>query len=246
MNTNIKYYLVSYDRCDHRAVSKLTPEERKHVICYAVNGAVPKIISARIKIINEWQLKWHSPRYQTLKYYEYGLIPHCLKNPEMIKDVTHVGLMHNDVYFAPNSVNEMHERLDKTPMLIYYIIIRQNDVLYFTKEQLKNICEYMSPKLDVNIDPEFIWNNGFISESLTVTPLEIFTKFGEFMLKYQYDFEDILNTNRWGLMSTVKHRLCGFVERLWGMYLVSCGIPYEKMPVEHDREFYEHAHLKFK
>ena len=243
---NIKFYLVSYDRCDHRAVSKLTSDEREKVICYAVNGAVPKIIGARVKIINEWQLKWHSPRYQTLKYYEYGCIVHCVKNPELLEGLTHVGLLHNDVLFAPNSINNMITKLDENSRQIFYIILRQNDVLYFTSEQLKYIAEYMSPKLDINVDPEYIWNNGFISEALTVTPVDIFSKFGEFMIKYQYDFENMLDTNRWGLMSTVKHRLCGLVERFWGIYLMSCGLPIEKMNVEHDREFYEHAHLKFK
>jgi len=244
--SNIKYYLVSYDRCDHKAVSKLTPEEREKVICYAVNGAVPKIIGARVKIINEWQLKWYTPRYQMLKYYEYGFIPHCIKNPELLEGLTHVGFLHNDVLFAPNSINDMHKKLDENPRQIFYIILRQNDVLYFTKDQLKYICEYMSPKLDVNVDPDYIWNNGFVSECLSVTPVDIFTKFGEFMLKYQYDFENILDTDRWGLMSTVKHRLCGFTERLWGMYLMSCRLPVSQMDVIHDREFYEHAHLKFK
>jgi hypothetical protein len=244
--TNIKFYLVSYDRCDHRAVSKLMPKERERIVCYAVNGSVPKIIGAKIKVINEWQLKWHSPRYQTLKYYEYGLIPHCVKNTELLEGLTHVGMLHNDVLFAENSVNNMIKDLDENPRQIFYIILRQNDVLYFTKNQLKHIAEYLSLKLDVNVDPEYIWNNGFISESLTVTPIDIFTKFGEFMIKYQYDFEDMLNTNRWGLMSTVKHRLCGLTERFWGMYLMSCGLPIRKMDVEHDREFYEHAHLKFK
>ena len=243
---NIKYYLVSYDRCDHRAISKLTLEEREKVICYAVNGAVPKIIGAKIKVVNEWQLKWYAPRYQTLKYYEYGLIPHCVKNPELLDGLTHVGLLHNDVLFAENSVNDMISKLEENPRQIFYIILRQNDVLYFTKDQLKYIAEYMSPKLNIDVNPDYIWNNGFISESLTVTPIDIFIKFGEFILTYQYDFENILNTNRWGLMNTVKHRLCGLVERFWGIYLMSCGLPIEKMKVTHDREIYEHEHLKHK
>jgi hypothetical protein len=47
-------------------------------------------------------------------------------------------------------------------------------------------------------------------------------------------------------MNTVKHRLCGFTERLWGMYLMSLNMPLKQMNIVHDREFYEHAHLKFK
>ena len=244
--TNIKYYLVSYDRFDYRAISKLSKEEQKRVICYAVNPSVPKIIGPNVEIVNEWELPWHSPRYQNLKYYEYGAIVHCVKNPELIEGLTHVGLLHNDVLFGKNSINNMIEDLNKTPEKIYYIILRQRDVLYFTKEQLKHIIDYMSPKLNIKINVDDIWNGSFISESLSVAPIDIFKRFGEFMIKYQYDFEDILNNNRWGLMDTVKHRLCGFVERLWGIYLVSCGLPYEKMDVEHDREYYEHAHLKFK
>ena len=244
--TKIKFYLVSYDRCDHRAVSKLTPEERSSVICYAVNGAVPKLIGAKIKVVNEWQLPWHSPRYQTLMYYEYGAIVHCVKNPELLEGLTHVGLLHSDVLFGKNSINNMIEELNENPRKIYYIVIRKNDVLYFTRDQLNHIIDYISPKLNITIDANKIWNEGFVSESLSVAPIDIFRKFGEFILSYQHDLENILNTNRWGLMSTVKHRLCGFTERLWGIYLVSCGLPLQKMDVKHERELYEHVHLKFK
>jgi hypothetical protein len=139
--TNIKYYLVSYDRCDKRAVSNLSEEEKKRVVCYAVNGSVPKKIDAGIEVVNEWELKWHSNRYQSLKYYEYGLLPHCVKNPDLLEGLTHIGFLHNDVLFAKNSINEMVEDLNSNPNQIYYIVLRQKNVLFFTKDQLKYVAE---------------------------------------------------------------------------------------------------------
>jgi hypothetical protein len=44
-------------------------------------------------------------------------------------------------------------------------------------------------------------------------------------------------------MDVVKHRLCGFVERLWGIYLVSLGLEIEQMRVDHEHEKYQHYHL---
>jgi len=240
---NIKFYLVSYDQCQQRAIANLTKEEKEKVYCYAVNAAKPKFITAKIKRINEWELPWHDNRYQFLQYYEYGTLPHIVKNPQLYEGLTHIGMLHNDVLFHKNSVNNTISSLEKNPNKIFYVILRKNDVLYFNKEQLKHIIDYISPKLKIKVDLDKIWNDGWISESMTVTPVEIFTRFGEFMLKYQFDFENILYTNRWGLMNTVKHRNCGFIERLWGIYLVSCGMPIERMEVDHDRENYEHQHL---
>ena len=237
---NIKFYLISYDQCAQRAVQNLTKDEIDKVYCYAVNSQVPKIITAKVKVINEWQLKWYNVRYQTLQYYEYGTIVHCVKNPELIEGLTHIGIFHNDVLFAKNSVNDMIAKLEETPNKIFYMILRKNDVLYFSKEQLKYIADYLSPKLNVNVDANKIWDEGWICESMAVMPINVFTKFGEFILKYQYDIENILHSNSWGIMNIVKHRLCGFVERLWGIYLVSCEMPIEQMNVIHDRDQYFH------
>jgi hypothetical protein len=234
---NIKFYLVTYDKCENRAVSLLSKEEREKVYCYAVNSVVPKLITAKIKIINEWQLPWYSSRYQTLKYFEYGMIPHCVKNPTLTDGLSHIGFLPYDVLFGENSINDMIKKLETESNTIFYVTHRK-DALYFTREQLSYITDYLSPKLGVVFDPNKIWNDGWISEALSVTPIDVFKKFGEFLLKYQYDMENMLSTNRWGLMSTTTHRLCGLTERFWGMYLVSCGLPLERMNVEHDHDYY--------
>jgi hypothetical protein len=243
MSTNIKFYLVSVNRCDHKAVAALTKEERSKVYAYAVNPGKPKFYTAPIKRVNEWELPWHSNRYQMLQYYEYGAIAHCVKNPELLNGLTHVGLLHYDVLFKPNSVNNLIANLDETPNKILYIMYRQSNQLFFSLEQLKYLAEYMSPKLNVNVDADKVWKDGWISEALSVTPVEVFRNFGNFLIENQYDIEDMLNTNKWGLMNHVKHRLCGFTERLWGIYLVSCGMPLEKLEIEHDWDSYQHSHL---
>jgi len=129
---NIKYYLVTFDRLDRRVIYKLSKEEKKSIICYAVNSAIPKLITPEIKIVEEWKLKWYTPRYQFLQYYEYGAIVHCIKNPELLEGLTHVGLLHYDVFFPENSINEIKENLNKNPDIILYNTLRHNDTLYFT------------------------------------------------------------------------------------------------------------------
>jgi len=244
--TNIKYYLVTVDRLDHKVVHKLTKEERKSIICYAVNPAKPKLITPALQVIKEWELPWHDNRYQTLQYYEYGTIVHCVKNPELLEGLSHVGLLHYDVYFPENSVNEINETLNKNPHKILYNTIRKNNQLFFSRDQFNNLVDFMSEKLNMKIEKDKIWDNIWISEALSVTPVEVYKKFGEFLLKHQYEIEDILNSNKWGIMDRVKHRLCGFTERMWGMYLVSTGLELELMPIIHDWESYQHGHLEDK
>lgn len=243
---DIKFYLVTVDRFDYRVISELSEEEKQRIICYAVNPSKPKMITSKVKTIKEWELKWYTPRYQYLMYYEYGLLPHCLNNPELINGLTHIGMMHYDSKFPKDSVHSIIDYLEEHPQTIYYKDIRKSDVWYLTKDQFKYICEFMSEKMNMNIEPEKAWENGFISESFAIMPIDIFKKFAEFMYKYQYEFEKWLNTNQWGLMNQVKHRLCGIVERLYGIYLVSCNLELKEMPILHEREFYTHAHLKEK
>jgi hypothetical protein len=224
-------------------MKELSDEEKSLLYCYTVNPMVPKLISAKIPIINEWKLKWYQPRYQTLKYHEYGGMLHIYKNLELRENLTHIGILHYDVFFNKNSVNDILEELKETPNKIYYIMYRESDKLYFTKEQLKYITEYMSTKLNMNIDVEKVWNEGWISEALSIVPIEIYNTFCEFLDKNHYEIEDFLTSNKWGLMNEVKHRMCGFVERLWGIYLVSCNLQLEKMNIIHDWDRYDHKHI---
>lgn len=244
--TNIKYYLVTSDRLDYRVISKLSEHERKSIICYAVNPAIPKLIFSKINKIEEWKLKWYTPRYQTLQYYEYGAIVHCVKNPELLEGLSHVGLLHYDVFFPENSINEIYENLDKNPHKILYNTIRKKNQLFFSYDQFKHITEFMSERLDMKINTDQIWNNVWISEALSITPIDVYRKFGEFLFKYQFEIENILNSNKWGIMNQVKHRLCGFVERMWGIYLVSTDLELEQMPIIHEWDKYQHKHLKDK
>jgi hypothetical protein len=71
-------------------------------------------------------------------------------------------------------------------------------------------------------------------------------RFGKFLIDNQFAMEAMLANNKWGLMDKVKHRNCGFTERMWGIYLMSCGMPVNKMNVDHDHENYVHAHLEDK
>ena len=133
---NLKLFLVSYDQCLREALRNLTKEEKSNLYCYAVNQQKFKLITARIKIINEWELPWHDNRYQFLQYYEYGILPHLVKNSQLTEGLTHVGMLHNDVLFHENSINELYEKFEENPNQIFYVERRGRDVLYFSKEQV--------------------------------------------------------------------------------------------------------------
>lgn len=244
--TNIKYYLVSADRCDYRSISLLNEEEQKSVICYSVNPSIQKTITDKIQVINEWELSWHSNRYQALQYYEYGLFAHAIKNPELLEGLTHIGLLHYDVRFQEDSVNYHHEYLEMQPDTIFYNTKRQNNQLYFNRFQFNKICEFLEERLDININKDKVWNDGWYSEALSITPIDVFKKFGEFFVKYQYEIEGLLNFNKWQLMDSVKHRLCGFSERLWGIYLMSIDMSHKEMLIDHEHGLYKHLHLQDK
>jgi len=238
----LKIFLVSYDSCEQKAVAALTKEERSDVYCYAVGKHKLKLITAKIKRINEWELPWHDNRYQFLQYYEFGFFPHIVKNPSLSEDLTHIGILHNDVLFHKNSINEIYNKLEDNPDIIFYII-KRNNALYFNDYQLTEISKWLEPRLNIKINTEKIKIDGWISETMALAPKAIFIKFGEFLLKYQFEIEALLSTNKWGLMDIVKHRNCGFVERLWGIFLVSYGLPIKRMEIDHDRENYEHQSL---
>lgn len=239
---NLNFFLVSYDRLDDRAISALDDNEVKNVKCYAVQKSVPKKISNRVDVINEWELPWNDYSFQNKQYYEYGTIVHLVKNPNLLEGLTHVGLLHYDALFNTNSINDLLLKLNENPDKIFYQRIRGINDLYLTKFEVDNISQFMSERLNMTIDPNNIWQNGWISEALSVTPVDVFIKFGNFIIDNQSEIENILLSNRWGIMNHINHRVCGIIERMWGFYLVSLGKPLEKMNVEHDWDSYIHKH----
>jgi hypothetical protein len=238
----LNFFLVSYDRLDDRAISALDDSEVKNVKCYAVRKSVPKKISNRVDVINEWELPWNDYSYQQKQYYEYGTIVHLVNNPKLIEDLTHIGILHYDALFNKDSVNDIISKLNLYPDTIFYQRIRYNNELYLNQYEVVNICQFMNEKMNLNINAEEIWNNGWISEALSVTPKEIFIKFGKFLIDNRTEIEDILIKNRWGIMNNINHRVCGIIERMWGIYLISLNLPKEKMNVEHDWDSYIHKH----
>lgn len=240
--TKINFFLVSYDRLDDRSIESLDDDEVKNVKCYTVQKKVPKKISNRVDVINEWELDWNDYSFQNKQYYEYGTIVHLVNNPDLIEELTHIGILHYDVLFNKNSVNDIISKLNLCPGVIFYQRIRYNNDLYLNQYELINICQFMNDKMNLNIDAEEIWNNGWISESLSVTPKEVFVKFGNFLLDNKTEIEDILIKNKWGIMNNIDHRVCGIIERMWGIYLISSNFPKERMNVEHDWNSYIHKH----
>jgi hypothetical protein len=238
----LNFFLVSYDRLDDKVINNLSDSEVDTVKCYAVQKSVPKKITPRVEVINEWELDWNDYSYQSKQYYEYGTIIHLINNPHLIENLTHIGLLHYDVLFNENSVNDILESISNNPNQIFYQRIRHINDLYLSRYHLVEICNFMNEKLEMNISADNIWDNGWISEALSVTPVDVFKKFGNFILDNRNEIEDILLKNRWGIMDHINHRICGIIERMWGIYLISYGLTLTKMNIEHDWDSYVHKH----
>jgi len=240
----VDFFLVTYDRLYDKVVESLTEKELKHVTCYNVQKKVVKVISPLIqKQINEWELPWNSYDYQTKLFYDFSAIVQHYKNQHLLKDTTHVGLLHYDVIFNTNSVNAIHKDLIDNQDVIFYQKIRPREQLSLSLFEVTKLCDFMSERIGVYIDPAIAWNNGWISESLSVTPKDIFLKFGEFLFYYSEQIETILKNNIWGIMNHCPHRICGIVERMWGFYLVAQGLPLKQLNVIHDWDSYQHQHM---
>lgn len=242
--TNLNFYLVSYNKLYERIAQNLDDESKKLLKAYYVRKSISKDITLNIDNIKEWELPWNDYTFQQKQYYEYATIIHLTKNIDIIKDLSHIGLLHYDVIFENGSISEIRESLDKNPNQIFYQCLRGPNDLYLQSKEFLGICSLMSQRLNMTINPRTIIETGWISEAMSVVPIEIFTKFGDFLINNHKEIEDILISNRWGIMNSVNHRICGIVERMWGMYLVNCGMKLTKMNVTHDWNYYNHDHLQ--
>lgn len=247
---NIKIYSICHREFWDTAINNLDGEERKNISCYIVNEKYPKDLSKfsnKIDHIREYDLPHYNEKFQERSYYEYSFIPHVYLNPDIFKNYTHIGMMHSDIVYKTNSVRKIVEELGNNPDQIFYYKLfngfkwPDGGPLYFSNNQLENICEYMSIKLKMFISPSKILYEGWIG-SMAIAPKEIFIKFGKFMEENYEDFHDILFNNRWNIQDTKpnKHRACGFIERLWGFYLISLNKPLKYMDIIHDQDSYTH------
>jgi hypothetical protein len=104
-------FLVSYDRLDGKVIQYLDDKETECIKCYAVQKKVHKNITPKVKVIKEWELEWNDYSFQQKQYYEYSAIVHLVKNIEVLKNITHIGILHYDVLFGKNSINNIMLKL---------------------------------------------------------------------------------------------------------------------------------------
>jgi len=245
MEVNINFFLIAYDILLDKAIMHLSPEELDKITCYTVQKKVPKQITTKVtKRINEWELPWSDYFYQKSQCYEYGAMVHLYINRKLTENLTHIGIMHYDVIFNPNSINNAITELEKNPDTIFYQMLRPNEHLHLFEHELVKLCEFLSEKMQIKIDANNVWNNGWISESMSLTPKYIFEKFARFLYENHLEILDILQKNRWNIMDRCPHRMCGIVERMWGFYLVSCGLPLKQLDIKHDWYSYQHKHME--
>jgi hypothetical protein len=241
---NVKYFLVTYDKLLDVAVQQLTKTEQQALCCYQIQKKVPKNITHLVTDrICEWELPWNDYNFQRKQYYEYGTIIHLYKNQHLLKNITHVGLLHYDIICNKDSINDISVQLTKEPNTIFYQMNRPRNQMSLLDYEYQKLCEFMSCRLNIKVDPTYIIQNGWISEAMSVTPVNIFLRFGEFLYNSFTDIEDILTNNIWGIMNHCPHRICGIVERMWGFYLVSLQLPLIKMNIDHDWNSYNHTHM---
>jgi hypothetical protein len=181
----LHFFLVTYDRLYDKVVENLTPSEIECITCYNVQKKVTKQISSLIKNeINEWELPWNLYDFQKKQVYEYGTMVHLYKNPNILDGITHVGILHYDVVFNKGSVDDIQRTISTAPDTIFYQKIRTREQLSLSFFEVSKLCEFMSERLGQHIDPNIPWESGWISESLSVTPKEVFLKFAEFLHDY--------------------------------------------------------------
>jgi hypothetical protein len=245
MEVNINFFLITYNMLLDKAVQHLTPEELDKLTCYTVQKKVPKQITTKVaKRINEWELPWNDYFYQRSQCYEYGAMVHLYTNKELIEKLTHVGIMHYDVIFNTNSVQSVISELTKNPDTIFYQMIRPKEQLSLSKYEVSKLCEFMSEKMETEVDGSIAWDNGWISEALSLTPKYVFEKYAKFLYEHHLEILDILKNNRWNIMNHCPHRMCGILERMWGFYLVSRNLPLKQLDIKHDWDSYQHKHME--
>lgn len=243
--SKVNFFIVTYDTLLDKTLDQLSEEELTHISCYTVQKKIKKNISNKVKsVINEWELPWNTFTYQKYQFYEYSIMPHFYKNQHLLKDTTHVGVAHYDTIFGKGCIKDIYEKLNIKNDIIFYQMERKKEQLSLSFYEISKLCQFMSERLDIFVDPQIPWNQGWISECMSVTPKDIFLKFGEFLFYHYNDIIDILKNNVWNIMNHCPHRVCGIVERMWGVYLMS--LPYKKVPMNiiHDWNSYKHHHMQ--
>jgi len=248
---NLKIYSVSHREFRDEVTNNLLPEEKQKVYCYIVNDNYPKNdenFSKKIENIKEYELSFYNKYFQEHRYLEYSLIPHIYMNENLTSGCTHVGMVHSDIIFEKDSINNIMNELEKNPNQLFYNTffnsLQQPDggPLYLSPEQLVKICDYSSQKLKMFINYQKILSFGWIG-SMCVGPVEVFKNFGKFIIDNYQEIQEIIEADKWNIQSYPnKHSVCGIIERMWGFYLVNLNLPIKYMNIIHDRNQYTHDH----
>lgn len=232
------------------AVENLTADERAHVWAYIVNENFPKDYSrftGLVSHVREFGLPNYNPRYQQKAYFEYGAIAHVYMNSSL--QDKYVGTLHSDIVFEEGSVNEILEGFDRNPNTIFYQTFFGPQLhpetlhpLYLTPAEATRIGNYLAMMTGVPIDVPRVLREGWIG-GMAVAPLDVFLSFGEFLENYSPELEEIVEKDKWHLQTWPgKHTICGIIERMWGMFLMSLGMQLRPMGVRHEQNKYQHDH----
>ena len=243
----MRLYSVCHKELRSEAVSRLTPDERRHVIGYIVNEDYPKLyFSELVDYVKEYELENYNPKYQRDSFSEYSVAPHLYLNPQLAEGITHVGVLHSDIIMQEGCIDEMIEVFATAPETIFYDTLfrppRKNTKameppLWMTTMQAQFIADYVSERLyPVNI--ERVYSQGWIG-GMAVASKDVFTRFGEFLNKYSGDFERVLNETVLASHVWAKefNACCFITERMWGFYLMSINHTIKQMNIIHDRDY---------
>ena len=246
----MKLYSVCHKEFRPESVERLKPEERSQIWAYIVNENFPKDynrFTGLVSHVREYGLTKYNPRYQQKAYFEYGTIAHIYLN-ESLRD-THVGILHSDIVFEEGSVNEMLEEFDRRPDTIFYQTFFGPELhpetlhpLYLTEKEAHLLGNYLAIRMQIPTNVDRVLREGWIG-GMAVAPLDVFLCFGEFLENYSPDLEEIVEKDKWDLQTWPgKHTICGIIERMWGMYLMSLGMQLRPMRIRHEQNQYQHDH----
>lgn len=246
----MKLYSVCHKEFRHDVIKDLTLQECKHVAAYIVNENFPKDysrFSGFVSHVREFELPKYNLKYQANKYFEYGTIAHIYLN-ECLRD-THVGILHSDIVFEEDSVNEMLEEFNCRPDTIFFQTFFGPELhpetlhpLYLTEKEAHLLGNYLAIRMQIPTNVDRVLRDGWIG-GMAAGPLDIFLRFGEFLETYSEELEQILAEDRWHLQTWPgKHTICGIIERMWGIYLMSLGLPIKRMRIRHEQKQYQHDH----
>jgi len=123
---SLEIFVVFHKKIYEENYRDLTETEKKCLTFIAVNENIPKEYdSSRFKVIKEWEFPIYHPELQgILKFNENSVLRHVFENGRAITD--YIGFAQYDMYFPPNSIQNMIDAIKNTNGEVFFAAEVQN------------------------------------------------------------------------------------------------------------------------